>query len=72
MACPLILSLSTDKSALNVNHLFKNMLNITIKVNAYCCRPENGSISMMIAHYYKMVHFMMKIIVLIIYAYLNL
>ena len=29
------------------NHLYKNMLNITIKVNAYGCRPENGIIPFM-------------------------
>ena len=67
--CPLILSLYTDRKCLNYS--FKIMLNITIKVNAYGCRPEKGRISMII-HWYNMVHFMMKIIVLIIYAYLNL
>ena len=37
--CPLILSLYTEKKCLN--HLFKIMLNIIIKVNAYGCRPDN-------------------------------
>ena len=47
--------------------LFENMLNITIEVNA---RPENGRISL-IVQWYKMVHFMMRIIALIINAFLN-
>ena len=53
------------------NHLFKIIWDITIKVNAYGCRPENGRIPL-IAQWYKLVHFMMTLIVLIIYAYLNL
>ena len=44
------------------------MLNITIKVNAYGCRPENGRFPL-IVQWYKLVHFM---IVLIIDLYLNL
>ena len=48
--------------------LFENMLNITIKVNANGCRPENGRIPL-IVQWYKLVHFM---IVLIIDLYLNL
>ena len=39
--CPLIFSLYTVK-----NHLFKNMLNITINVNAYACRPNYSSYQM--------------------------
>ena len=44
------------------NHVFKifeNMLNITIKVIAYGCSPENGRIPL-IVQWYKMVHFMMR------------
>ena len=53
--------------------LFENVLNITIEVNANGCRPENGRILLSV-QCYKMVYFMMQIIVLIIYvyAYLNL
>ena len=65
---PLILSLYTDKC---FKSPFENMLNITIKVDAYGCRPENGRIPM-IVHLYKMEHFMMKIVHLIVYAYWNL
>ena len=40
--------------------------NISIKVNVYRCRPENGRIPL-IVQWYKMVYFMMRMIVLIIY-----
>ena len=53
------------------NHLFIFIWDITIKVNAYGCRPENGRIPL-IVQWYTLVHFMMTLIVLIIYAYLNL
>ena len=39
--------------------MFENMLNITIKMIAYGCSPENGRIPL-IVQWYKMVHFMMR------------
>ena len=45
-------------------HLFKNN---TIEVSAYGCRPKNGRIPL-IVQWYKLVHFMMRVIVLMIYA----
>ena len=68
--CPLILSLYSDKKCEKspFQNYLRSMLNITIKVNAYGCRPENGRIPL-IVQWYKLVHFM---IVLIIDLYLNL
>ena len=61
---PLILSLNTDKKCLKSR--FQNMLNITIKMLAYVCRPENGWIPL-IVQWYKMVRYENYCI-----AYLNL
>ena len=68
--CPLILSLYTDSVKNHLFKIFENMLSITIKVNANGCRPENSRI-LLIVQWYKMVHFMMRIIVLMMNAYLN-
>ena len=65
----LILSLYSDKkcSKFSFSKSLENMLNITTKVNAYGCRPQSGR-NYLNQQWYRMVHFMMRIIVLIIYA----